>query len=101
MVARVPEVVGTPLSRAKCRARASASPWTKLCQIDDNNDDLPSYTFSCLPPSPTAEEGKIPLLRWVGGGSCLPLLTHRKRGKNPPFAVGQRGKLPPPHYWGQ
>ena len=23
------------------------------------------------PPSPTAEEGKIPLLRWVGGGNCF------------------------------
>ena len=23
------------------------------------------------PPSPTAEEGKIPLLRWAGGGNCF------------------------------
>ena len=38
--------------------------------------------FSPLPP--TAEEGKIPLLRWVGGGSWLP----------PPSPTAEEGKIP-------
>ena len=45
---------------------------------------------------PTAKEGKIPLLWWVGGGRHLPPLTHRKRGENPSFVVGGRGKRSPP-----
>ena len=48
-----------------------------------------------LPP-PTTKEGLIPLLWWVRGGSSLPPPTHRKRGINPSFVVGERRELPPP-----
>ena len=56
MVARVPEVVGTPLSRAKCRARASASPWTKLTSYVGPCFPLPSVPQPSpegLPPQPS------------------------------------------------
>ena len=50
--------------------------------------------LTLLPPSPTAEEGKIPLLRWVrGGNSPLPPPPTAKGGTHPTCGVG------PPARW--
>ena len=47
--------------------------------------------FSPLPP--TAEEGKIPLLRWVGGGSWLPPPHPPQKREKSLFCGGWEGEI--------
>ena len=54
--------------------------------------------LTLLPPPTHRRRGKNPPFAVGGRGELSPPLTHRRRGKNPPFAVGGRGKLPPPPF---
>ena len=58
MEARVPTVVGTPLSRARCCALPSASPCTRLCRSLLPSPHLPT-TRPCNPASPSSSSRRL------------------------------------------